>query len=253
MPIAAGLYYFEHSRDAVAPNPIVLIHGAGGNHLYWPPEIRRMKGQHIFALDLPGHGKSGGPGEQSIQGYSDALLRWMDILGLQIITLVGHSMGGAVTMTFASQHRDRIAAMGLISTGARLKVDPSLMEHTASSGTFASAVEMMIGRSFSESADPRLVGLAMRRFKETRPSVLHGDFVACDAFDIRETMFTLTAPTLVVCGDQDRMTPLRFSQHLARHLPDARLDLVPDAGHMVILERPRLVAASLLAFLNELD
>ncbi len=194
MPIAAGLYYFTHSRDAAAPYPVVLIHGAGGNHLYWPPEIRRMKGQRVLALDLPGHGKSGGPGEQSIQGYSDALLRWMDVLGLQKIALVGHSMGGAITMTFANQHPERIAGMGLISTGARLKVAPALMEHTASSGTFASAVEMMIGRSFSETADPHLIELAMRRFKETRPSVLHGDFLACEGFDMREKIQMLSPP-----------------------------------------------------------
>ncbi len=251
MPSAAGLYYFEHSREATAPYPIVLVHGAGGNHLYWPPEIRRLRGIRVFAPDLPGHGKSEGPGEQSIQSYQDTLLRWLDFIGLQKIILVGHSMGGAIALRFASLHPERVAGLGLISTGARLKVHPSLIESAAGRGSNETAIEFIIEQSFSDQANPRLVNQAAQRFKETRPSVLHGDFLACEAFDMRQELGTLSMPTLVLCGDQDRMTPLRFSQYLARQLPNAELEIIREAGHMVILERPREVAACLQRFLEK--
>ena len=49
MPLAAGLYYFVHEPDNVARPPVILIHGAGGHHLYWPPQIRRLQGERIIA------------------------------------------------------------------------------------------------------------------------------------------------------------------------------------------------------------
>lgn len=252
MPTALGIYYFTHSRDAATPFPMVLVHGAGGNHLYWPPEIRRLQGVRVFAPDLPGHGKSQGPGEQTIQGYSDALKSWLDYIGLQQIVLVGHSMGGAIAIKFTSQHPERVAGLGLISTGARLRVDPVLLADTGQSSTQASAIEMIITKSFSKNAKPRLVEMASRRFLETRPSVLGGDFQACDAFDMREQIHLIKTPTLVLCGDQDLMTPLRFSQYLARNLPNATLEVIHDAGHMVILEQPQEVAARLFTIFDQL-
>jgi len=62
MPIASDLYYHVYHEDNILP--VVLIHGAGGNHLYWPSEIRRLPGFRVFALDLPAHGKSGGRAQQ---------------------------------------------------------------------------------------------------------------------------------------------------------------------------------------------
>ena len=63
MPVAADLYYhiYEGSEEGRRP-PVVLIHGAGGTHLHWPSEVRRLPGYRVLALDLPGHGKSGGAG-----------------------------------------------------------------------------------------------------------------------------------------------------------------------------------------------
>ena len=57
--------------------PVILIHGAGGTHLSWPPQIRRLSDEHIFAIDLPGHGKSGGAGRQSIDEYADDVIAFM--------------------------------------------------------------------------------------------------------------------------------------------------------------------------------
>ena len=58
MPIASGLHYFAHNETLTSRPPVILIHGAGGSHLTWPAEVRRLPGQRIFALDLPGHGDS---------------------------------------------------------------------------------------------------------------------------------------------------------------------------------------------------
>jgi pimeloyl-ACP methyl ester carboxylesterase len=74
MPIAAGLYYFAHGADLLTRPPVILIHGAGGNHLYWPPQLRRMPNERVFAVDLPGHGKSRGVGQHTIEDYAQNIL-----------------------------------------------------------------------------------------------------------------------------------------------------------------------------------
>jgi pimeloyl-ACP methyl ester carboxylesterase len=79
MPIAGGLYYFAFPGDNP---PVVLIHGAGGTHLHWPAEIRRLPGRYVLAVDLPGHGKSIGCGLQTISAYTEAVLHWLEAVGL---------------------------------------------------------------------------------------------------------------------------------------------------------------------------
>jgi pimeloyl-ACP methyl ester carboxylesterase len=98
-----------------------------------------------------------------------------------------------------------------------------------------------------------LVELASRRLLETRQSVFLGDLQACDRFDVMARLGSVRQPALVICGADDLMTPLRYAQFLSNTIPNARLSVIPDAGHMVMLEQPRLVAESLLSFLQDIS
>jgi len=252
MPSIANLYYHEYEgTDQENRPPVILIHGAGGNHLYWPAEVRRLSSYRVLAPDLPGHGKSEGSGLQSVSSYAQALRDWMDALEIRRAVLVGHSMGGAIALQMAAKHPERIAALVLVSTGARLRVAADLLENTRHPTTFSNAVGWILERSFGPEAPPRLVELAGSRMLETRPSVLYGDFLACDLFDISDQLTEIRQPALVLHGSEDRMTPPRLSQFLAGSLPNARLASVPGAGHMLMLERPEAVAAALQSFLND--
>jgi pimeloyl-ACP methyl ester carboxylesterase len=75
MPVKSELYYHLYQGSGYETLPVVLIHGAGGTHLSWPPEVRRLAGVRVYAIDLPGHGKSPGRGQQSIAGYARSVLR----------------------------------------------------------------------------------------------------------------------------------------------------------------------------------
>ncbi len=250
MPKAAGLYYFASERGNTSTPPVILIHGAGGTHLHWPPDVRRMPQQRVYALDLPGHGKSDGSGEQSIQAYAQHVLSWMEAMNFFQAVFVGHSMGGAIALTLGLEHNDQVAGLGLVGTGARLRVAPQILEATASQTGFDNAVKMITQWAFGPNADPRLKILAEERMAETRPSVLHGDFVGCDLFNQMEEVQNIQRPTLVVCGEEDKLTPSRYSKYLAETIPGAQLKLIPDAGHMVMLERPSAVAKALGEFLE---
>jgi len=253
MPIAANIYYHAYEKgDSEQRTAIVLIHGAGGTHLHWPSEIRRLPGFRIYAPDLPGHGKSEGYGEQSIKAYAHALLDWMDALQIQRTVCVGHSMGGAIAMTLGVENPDRIVGLGLISTGARLPVAPKLLESTSQTTTFYTAIEFIRQKAYGPETPERLIELATGQMALIRPSVLHGDFLACDQFDISDRLCEIHQPSLVLCGASDRMTPLRMSQVLANCLPASRLETLPEAGHMIILEQPQKVASILRNFLTGL-
>lgn len=253
MPTAGDIFYFDSNHNGATSNPVVvLIHGAGGFHLHWPKHIRRINGYRVLALDLPGHGKSKGLGEQSIRGYAKKVVQWLDDIGVGSAIFVGHSMGGAIVQTLALEHTDYVKAMVLIGTGAKLPVNEDLLNKVSFPGNFDAVVNLILKWSYSRSADPKMVDQARKRMKETRPTVLHGDFLACKVFDVSERLSEIKVPTLVLVGEEDKMTPPSFSSHLDEQIKDTQMEILPGAGHMVMLEQEGEVAKVLTKFLDSL-
>jgi pimeloyl-ACP methyl ester carboxylesterase len=251
MPIVSDIYYHVYEGCEVGKRPpLILIHGAGGTHLYWPSQVRRLPGYRIYAVDLPGHGKSLGRGRQSIDAYVETIVNWLEAIGLHSAVFVGHSMGSAIALKLALDYQQHVLGLVLVGSGPRLKVSPELLETTRSKTTFHNAVEKIVTWSFAEDAPENLTQLAAKRMAEVRPSVLYGDFLACNAFDIGERLDKIHQPTMLVCGETDKMTPLRYSRFMADCIRSARLEIIPGAGHMVMLERPQAVAAALIDFLE---
>jgi pimeloyl-ACP methyl ester carboxylesterase len=231
---------------------VLLIHGAGGNHLSWPAQIRRLPDQRLYAVDLPAHGRSDGIGRQRIEDYSNDVLALIDELRIYRAVLIGHSMGGAIALDITVRYRKRVLGLGLIGSGARLPVDPAIMRNAAQEANYPVAVRQIGERSFAAATSPRLKELALERMAEVRSSVLHGDLMACDAFDRMADLRTVELPTLVVCGVEDQMTPPKYSQYVHQQIPGSVLHIVQDAGHMVMLEQADRVAGHLAQFLNSI-
>ncbi len=250
MPLAAGLYYFSHEEENYSRPPVLLIHGAGGTHLHWPPQTRRMPGQRVFALDLPGHGKSQGVGLQSVGDYAEFIIQFMDAARLNAAVMVGHSMGGAIALTLALDFPDRVLGLGLVGSGARLRVHPAILDGTADPSAFETTVKLINDFSYGPHVKPRTKELAALRMAETRPSVLHGDFVACDNFDVMERLGEIAVSALILCGAEDKLTPPRYSEYLRDHLRAARLHIFEGAGHMLMLEQPQAFTEALADFLD---
>lgn len=250
MPVAAAFHYFSHLEEEYLRPPVIFIHGAGGNFLHWPAEVRRMPGQRIFAPDLPGHGRSGGVGLQAIDDYAQCILDFLDALHIHKAIYIGHSMGAAIALTLALDHPRRVLALGLMGGGARLKVSPELIQNTSNPATLPHALQAIAEMAFSPVVEPRVKQLAMQRMAATRSTVLNGDFIACNQFDVMDRLAKIRVPTLVVCGADDHMTPLRYSEHLVSSIKRAELIIVPDAGHMVMIEKPKEVASAITSFIS---
>lgn len=253
MPNAAGLHYLVSGDSYRARAPVLLIHGAGGHHLYWPPQIRRLREHRVFAMDLPGHGRSDGIGRDSIEDYVDDLMAFMAAVGLTSAIWIGHSMGAAIALHAALHQPRRVVGLGLVASGARLRVAPHLLSLTSSSQTFSSALEYIGQRSYSASADARLKELAMQRMGEMRPTVLHGDLLASSAFDESAHLDQVHVPTLILSGTDDRMIPPNASEILHAGISDSTLRIVPNAGHMLMLERPEETADAVAEFVDSID
>jgi pimeloyl-ACP methyl ester carboxylesterase len=251
MPTAGNLFYFASKQGSATKPAVVLIHGAGGDHLHWPYNLRRMGEYRVFAPDLPGHGKSEGIGEQTIGGYAKIVADWLIDIGISRAVFVGHSMGGAIAQTLALDHSDLVRGIVLVATGSKLPVNPDLLEKLSAPAAFPKAVELIVKWSFSKNVDEKLRQQAEETMKKTRPTVVYGDFVACSHFDMTERLKDIKMPTLVICGGEDVMTPIAISEGLRDQIPGAALVTVEGAGHMVMVEKSNEVAAAIRDFLSE--
>jgi pimeloyl-ACP methyl ester carboxylesterase len=244
------LFYAQsRSRRSGVP-PLLLIHGAGGNHLHWPPELRRLSDAHIYALDLPGHGRSDGPAHHSIADYASAVIGFLDAAHIARAVLVGHSMGGAIGQWVALTHPERVAGLVLIGTGARLRVAPAILDGVLND--FASTIEFVNDCLWGRDASAELIRQARRILAETAPEVMCGDYVACDTFDVMGRLGEIATPTLVIAGTADRLTPHKYGAYLADHIPGARLFTVEGGGHMMVLEQPDVVGEAVAEFVSNL-
>jgi len=251
--MAGAIHFSDHGGDLNSGSPpLVLIHGSGGSRLHWPPQLRRLPNYRVFGLDLPGHGDSPGEGETTISGYLEQVVDWLDEQEIKRAVLAGHSMGGAIAMTVARENPDRVAGLVLVGTGGRLRVNGEILQAVADPTRFEETVDVVTTWAFSDQAPEDLVSLAKRRMLETRPGIIHGDFVACNQFDICDELPEIRVPTLIICGEQDRLTPLKYAYHLDAEIPESTLVLIEGAGHMVMLERPLEVTAAFEQYLGSL-
>ncbi len=225
---------------------MVFVHGSGATHDHWRYQLGLAD---TVALDLPGHPR--GQGMQSVADYARWLHDELGRRGLERPILVGHSLGGAVVQQLALDHPGRARALGLVGTGARLRVTPGVLDLIRAD--FAAAAPQFMGFAYAAGADEAEKARDVARMIELGADVSWGDLHACDEWDVMQRLGEITVPALVVCGTEDRLTPVKYARYLADHLPDARLVTIEGAGHMVMVERPAEVNAALVRFRDELD
>ncbi len=223
---------------------LLFIHGAGGRADQWKDQVKAVAAS--VAVDLPGHGRSEGTAYHRISHYADFIRRFIQVLGLKTVEVVpvGHSMGGAVALQLALDAPGAFAALGLVSTGARLRVWPETIERFSRGEHDFGFIEA----AYHQEAPPVLVQEARRQWSQTPPEVIAADLQACDRFDVMERLGEIKLPVLVTCGTGDRLTPVKYSRYLAENLPDAVLRLVEKSGHMLMLEAPAQLNRILLDF-----
>jgi pimeloyl-ACP methyl ester carboxylesterase len=259
---------------------IVLIHGISLTADVWYGQLRDLgdAGFRVVAPDLRGHGGSTvGTGGLRLDRLADDIAEVLERLDLSDVLLVGHSMGGMLVLRLLTRERPsaagddgpgRVRALGLVATSASpvvgrgvpgvravIALAAPLLEATgrvASSLPGRSMLDTDLGDPvarivFGVSPSPEDVRLIRRVTARVPARIAASLLVQLVSFDAERHLRRVARPTTVVVGTADVMTPLRHAETLAEAIPDAELVVLPDCGHMVMLERPGELAAALLA------
>lgn len=233
---------------------VLLVHGAGLNHTVWALQSRWLAfhGWNVLAVDLPGHGRSEGPPLQSIDALAAWLVALIDALHAKRAVLIGHSMGSLIALQTAATYPDRVQSLVLIGTAAAMPVHPDLL--TASAANDHAAIDMVnlwgygytAGMGGSRVPGVWMVGAGERILESSKPGVLHNDLAACATYQGGPgAAERVVAPTLLICGEKDQMTPLKKGRMLVEIIPLATLLTLRGAGHMLMAERPYEVQAAI--------
>ncbi len=244
------LFYALHRGGDEAQVSLVLIHGAAGSHLDWPKEVRQLPHTAVVALDLPGHGRSVGPGRDSIEGYTAVVNAFITQLGLEKVVLLGHSMGGAIAQKLGRDQPDWLAGLILLGTAATMPVSPAIL--TQIETDYPAVIEFLVKYQWARDVPDALRELSRQRLAQNDTAVVYADFAACNQFDARPYLAEIKVPTLIIGGTKDKMTPFPESEYLAATIPHAELVAIPDAGHFLALEQPEAVATAVGGFISRL-
>jgi len=244
--------------------PLLMLHGFPLDHGMWARQEPLAEHLRLIVPDQRGFGGSAGPGPKSMEQLADDAVALLDALHVTEPAVVcGLSMGGYVAQHVAARHPDRVAALVLVDT--RLEADtPDVragrVDLAAKVGRIGQRIvaEAMVPRLLATSAEARgapdrvAIEAELQRTIEAQPvATIQAALAALgDRPDMTDAMRRLRAPALLVVGAEDALTPPACMEKAEQLIPDARLLVVPRAGHMTPLEAPGVFNAAVLEFLR---
>jgi pimeloyl-ACP methyl ester carboxylesterase len=233
---------------------VVFLHGAGMDHTVWALQTRWFAhhGRNVLALDLPGHGRSAGPGLRGIEAMADVVGAAVAAVGAARVALVGHSMGALVALEAAARIGAPVYGLALVGASPLMPVHPDLLASAerGEHGAIDLMVTWAVGRAAQLGANDApglwLTGAALRLLERADRRSLAADLAACDAYrGAMNAAGKITRPTLLLLGGDDRMTPPGKGVDFARAFANGRSEVLGNVGHMMMLEDPAATLAAL--------
>lgn len=262
-------YTFNGVEEREDGKKLVLIHGAGGQEVDWPMawrsvnDITRSLGltpkDHggklddfpIYAVDLPGHGKSGGQSMKSVREYADAVAAFVDAMDLKNVCLVGHSMGAGIALTIANNNNKRVSSIAMIGGASKMIVSDSILDGLKNN--FVPTIDNIVKYSWYKNTGAFFKQKMRQRMIDAGSDVVFDDFFACSQLDLSERLEHVHIPALVIASDFDRMVPLDVSRKMADKMGNAKFVPLEKCGHFQHIEQTGKVAEEIANFLAGLE
>lgn len=253
---------------------VLLLHGLGCNHTTWESVIEPLSRRYtVIAPDLLGHGQSDKPrADYTLGGFANGMRDLLTVLGIDKVTVIGHSFGGGVAMQFAYQYPERTERLMLVASGGLgPEVSPAIraistpgfhqvmgvltlpgIRHAGLAGLRALAgTGLPLTRDLDEVADI----YDMFRDPAARHAVRHVVKAVVDWQGQIVTMadrayLTEAMPMWVVWGREDRVIPVRHANAAAGLAPNARVEVIPDSGHFPHKDHPQRFARIVQDFIR---
>ncbi len=259
------LYYEEHGKGF----PLVLAHGAGGNHLSWWQQVPALSRRYrCITFDHRGWGLSPDGHDRGPEAFVDDLRGLLDHLDVDQAFLVGQSMGGYTCLGFALAHPERVRGLVMTNTFAGMRREVWLAappEVRAQAQALwerrrADGVKRALGPHFARRERAKaFLYKQIRMLNEHGPNRLRTDSQvqrlralerAPDSSASREALAALALPVLFIGGEHDEVMPVGLMVVAQTLIPDARMEVVPGAGHSVYFEQPETFNRLVLDFFD---
>lgn len=235
--------------------PLLCVHGSGATHQLWSQQYAPTGPAHpAAALDLSGHGASDdvdtAPGSETLTAYVDDVVAVAEATDATV--LVGNSLGGAVALETVLERDLPLDALVLAGSGAKLAVHEDL--RTALADDFERAVDVLHGDDLLFHGSPqRAREHSVETMHAVGQAVTRRDFETCHRFDVRERLGEIDVPTLALCGEHDGLTPPSYHEYLAAEITGGRVETIPDAAHLAMVERPGACNDAVAGFLRRVE
>lgn len=228
---------------------VLMVHGAVDNHLVWRYQYAYLERGHTpLSVDLPGHGDSQGPPIDDPAEFRQFIKSFVDVMGLSPFVFAGHSMGGSMALDYAIHHPDDVKGLIIVGGGAHWDMPAEDLEVWTTDPERAQRENVAL--LFSKKTSKRLVEEYARQLAAQPPDACAADFLNCDRYDLLGQIDQIQVPTLVVAGDEEEW--LENSREIHASAMNATLEIIPAAGHAVMIEQPALLNEKIGAYLNSL-
>lgn len=263
IPIDGQDYYAYTAARSINPDfeTIVFVHGTAMDHTVWALQSRYFAyhGYNILALDLPGHGQSGGTPQDKIESYAAWLLKILGQSKARCFHLVGHSMGALICLEAAAQYGESsppLNSLSLVGFSYPMTVTPKLLDAARDNPTEAYAMMTQWSHTSAIGGEPNpgfwSAGSQMSMMENSRPGAVFTDLTACNNYQAGQQAVSNTGcPILFVSGVQDKMAPAKLALKEADNNPNAEIVMLPRCGHSIMSENPDGVRDSLRQFIQK--
>jgi 3-oxoadipate enol-lactonase len=249
-------HYVVDGRD---DKPALVFSNSLGSDLrIWDPMVPQLEDKFkLIRYDTRGHGLTEAPAPPySAEELAGDVVGLLDALGVEQAVVCGLSVGGLIALQMAVSHPERVRALILCDTGARIGTVASWEERIATVRThgLAALADISMERWFSENFRRRhsseVRGYA-NMVVRTAPDGYVGTCCALRDTDLTRAAASISKPTLLLCGEHDIATPPEMARQLANIVPNARLSLIAEAAHISCVEQPAVMAQRIMEFLRE--